>query len=464
MTPFSISFQKSESSNPFTLVAGRHFRFDIEEFERFYREPMHARAIDLLRIASSIYFVDRLVRRRKDRQRRWSRSLRLNVGVLEPDFWASEVVLGLLKDTIEFLSDDTWEFRFFHDDRRPDRELQRTLFPVPADARVCLYSGGLDSAAGLGSRISEEPARHTLPITVWHQPIQRKIVSDQIELFRSKCKVQITPLIVKAAMIWTPELKLHFRAEPTQRARAFLFAATGAVAAAMIRSSNIEVFESGVGAINLPLMSGMVGSRTTRGAHPAFLRSMTQLASLVFGHRMKFHLPFFQHTKGMLVQNLKSLGLQELVQLTVSCVHYPLRETGHKQCGVCPACIFRRQSLEAAGVTELNDTYKYDLFEESDVLRLPERDFKYLKAFLGQVVHLNELKGNSRLPPRIHRHVFGTGVLVNGEATEPISRLLSRYRDEWHEILLRAQRRGLSWTKLVGCRNTRMEGETHALA
>ena len=61
--------------------------------------------------------------------------------------------------------------------------------------------------------------------------------------------------------------------EQSQRSRAFLFAAVAAVVAQASKVSDVEVFENGVGAINLPLMTGMLaGGLATRGAHPTFLK------------------------------------------------------------------------------------------------------------------------------------------------------------------------------------------------
>lgn len=463
MTPYSFSFQRNGS--PFALIAGQHFHFDIDQFERLFQQSIPARLIDLLRIASAVYFVDRLVRRRRrDQQRHWSRTLKVQIGVLEPDFWANDIVLESLTDTVQFLSDDTWDFSFFQDDQRTKKGVQRSLFSLPADPRVLLYSGGLDSAAGLANRIAIEPARPVLPVTIWHQPIQRKIIGKQFQLLRSKGQVQIIPLIIKLALIWRPEIKANFRAEQSQRGRAFLFAAAGAVSSAMLGGTNVELFESGIGAINLPLMSGMIGSRTTRSTHPAFLRRMSQLVGLILARPMKFDLPFFGQTKGEVVRKAKQIGLDELTRLTVSCVHYPLRESGHKQCGVCPACIFRRQSLEAAGITEATGTYKYDFLDVKSMSQVSERDLKYLKAFLYQVIQLGDIQAGAPLPQGVRRHLIGTGIVGNGESTELIARLLTTYRDEWQQVIAQAQDRGISWTRLVGRCTPSTEGVAHAVA
>lgn len=59
--------------------------------------------------------------------------------------------------------------------------------------------------------------------------------------------------------------------------------------------------------------------------------------------------------------------------------------------------------------------------------------------------------------------LFGTGILSDGEPTEPIARLLATYRDEWRSIITQAQARSISWTKLVGRRTSSREGADHAL-
>jgi hypothetical protein len=116
---------------------------------------------------------------------------------------------GALTDVLEFLTDDSWELSFDQSVRPGPREIQRSLFSIPSDSRLCLYSGGLDSAAGLVNQIAADPTRHVVPVTVWHQPIQRQLVQRQYDLLRKSFGLQISPLISKAAMIWTDDLILH---------------------------------------------------------------------------------------------------------------------------------------------------------------------------------------------------------------------------------------------------------------
>ena len=77
------------------------------------------------------------------------------------------------------------------------------------------------------------------------------------------------------------------REEKSQRTRSFLFVATGGVVSATTASTELEMYESGVGAINVPLLAGMEGSQATRSAHPStrdrFSLMMMRSISLLIG-------------------------------------------------------------------------------------------------------------------------------------------------------------------------------------
>jgi len=421
--------------------------------------------VDLLRIGMAAYVADRLVRRkRRDQQRHWSRSLLLKVGVLEPDVWNTDEISDALVECLEFLTDDSWDITFEKDDRRVHRELQPRLFPFTDETRLCLNSGGLDSVAGLGSRLLSDPSRPTIPITVWHQHGQRHLVKRQIKLMKEHClKTDLNPLVVKAHLLHGSSERR--REESTQRSRAFLFMAVGAATASMCNCPEIEVYESGIGAINLPLMAGMTGSRTTRSTHPEFLRLMSRLVSTIASQKMEFALPFYDKTKGDVVTELARKGLGELAKATVSCVHFPLREKAGKQCGVCPACLFRRQAMLTAGIDEAAGAYKYDLFTgHKGTTPTPAKKLEFLKAYLMQVSELQGVQLGEKLPARMMRHLVGTNILQQSDPTAPYVQLLGRYRDQWLDVARQAELRGYSWTKMIGPNGSNKEGVNRASA
>jgi 7-cyano-7-deazaguanine synthase in queuosine biosynthesis len=464
--PFSTSFSTAPQNSAVELRAGKHFWFDLDAVNTFCLGDLPARLVDFLRIASSFYVVDRLVKRRPSGgARKPSRTIGLKVGVLDAGFWGQQEVRDAIHHAVELVSGDFWDIDFV-EDTSPFCRTKR-LLPDPdqgVSPLVCLYSGGLDSAAGLVARMVQSPGRPVLPVTVWHQPRQRHLVGEQLKILRNHFDGAVDPLIVKVAMMWKSLLDRDLE-ESTQRCRCFLFAALGATAAIMHGQRVVEVFESGVGAINLPLMSGMVGAMTTKSAHPKFLRLMSRLASLIAEGAVEFRLPFFDRTKGEVVRSLAEAGLEELAQLTASCVHYPLRHSRQKQCGICPACIFRRQAMAAAGIAEPDDTYKHDFIATpGGVDRIPSKSLLYLKAFLMQVASLKDVCAGKPLPRPVARHVVSTEVLADGHPPEAVTALLARYRDEWMAIASDGNRRGLPWARLLAASRPQRQGVTHASA
>lgn len=466
--PFSVSFWTGDCAKVTRLRAGKDFHFDLDAVNSFCLGDLPRRLVDFLRIGSALYVVDRLVKRRsKSGPRKSARTIGLKVGVLEHMFWNSPDVKDCIHRAVEFVSDDFWNIEFERDTQpfKPGKRL--FTYTDESPPLICPYSGGLDSAAGLATRMDENPERPVIPVTVWHQPRQRHLVRQQFDLLRYHYRsqgriVQVHPLVMKVAMNWQPSGAKR-REERSQRCRAFLFPALGATAAIMNRQCRVEMFESGIGAINLPLMAGMVGSRTTKNAHPAFLRSMSRLASLVSESDVEFCLPFFGKTKGEVVSNLTETGLERLANLSASCVHYPRPGSKYTHCGVCPGCIGRRQAMAVAGVIEPDDLYEHDfLGSPEQVSRILVQRLDYLKAFLLQVAKLRDIERTLRLPAEFERHVVGTGIVPRGQSLKGVIRLLATYRDEWREFISLAVANGHAWAMLLA--PNRPEGATHASA
>jgi 7-cyano-7-deazaguanine synthase in queuosine biosynthesis len=393
----------------------------------------------------AVYVVDRLVRRyRRPNSGSLVRQVELEVEVSDPTFW--NPLAELVGHALRQVSDDFWTVRFVRGGSAHISDL-----PLPlADQNpiVCLYSGGLDSASGLATRL-RDVTNPVVTVTALHQHGQKKRVQEQVKAFAGAYGRRVHPLVLRTTMMNPPSLKQQ---ELSQRCRAFLFTALGGAVASLTGSREIEVFESGVGAINLPPMAGMVsGGRTTKGCHPQFLRLMGELVSHVAQREIKFTLPFKAYTKAQIVRTLREDHLSHLAAKTVSCVHYPLREKGTaKQCGVCMGCIGRRQSLIQAGVPEDAALYKHDLFDSVQRANaIPVDELSPLKAMLMQVAELEELSADGQKPELFRRYVFGTQLLAPNEPVEQWVEVMRRYREEWMDLIAEANSRGIGWAKLL---------------
>jgi 7-cyano-7-deazaguanine synthase in queuosine biosynthesis len=410
------------------------------------------RLLDLLRIASSVFFTDRIIaRNRQGGPNSWSRTISLSLHVADMEFWADPTIKQRLVDALEFVSGDSWTIGFspLHTGGTTGIQWQPPLASkwLPSRPRLCLYSGGLDSAAGLARQLSSPDAKEIVAITVRHRLDLEDKVKTQLraigKVFGREPHSVCVPFEMKSPT------KLVASEETSQRSRAFLFVTIGAAVADGFGMSELEMFESGVGAINVPLMTGMQGSQATRGSHPHFLHLMSELLTLVVGRRFHLVLPFLTMTKGELVDSLARPELRQIANDTFSCPSFPVRvpQAGRQQsCGVCAACLFRRLAMHTAGIEEDCANYQYDFLSRNTTIPIKKR--RYLAAFLNQVDCLTQTDLQP-LPINLAKHLRQTHVIEDGCSLETVSGLFRRYRDEWLKLIRHAQSRGCQWTKLI---------------
>ena len=421
------------------LVNGVNFRLDEDRIPEAWRGYFPPLLRDLARVGTAIHVADRLLRR-PQRSHGTGRQIDVRVDVASPEFWTNHV--DLIARTLSVVSNDVWNLQFGAGVAEP---AQAGLFdegdPMPL---VCLYSGGLDSAGGLLNRL-RDGVRSVVAVTVCHQPGQRRRVLRQLDAFRRQYHAQIIPIMVRTALRRAPLLKHQ---ELSQRCRSFLFLAIGGAVAATVGASDVEIYESGVGVLNLPAMTGMlVGARATRSCHPELLRLMTELVTAAAGRRVAFSAPFVHHTKSEVVRVFADESLQTIVPLTASCVHYPVRIRGSaKHCGLCFACIGRRQALFAASVDDPGSEYHRDIVDAQ--FDPTPTDLENLRADLFQIARLAEL-ASPALPRWFSRHLYGSHVAQPDDPAEPWCELMLRYRAEWLRWIEYGRKRRLEWAGLV---------------
>jgi 7-cyano-7-deazaguanine synthase in queuosine biosynthesis len=448
--PYRVEFTGDDDNPAWVITSRKEFGLNFKDARDYLNGNLPPRLVDLLRLGETIYVVDRLLHRGKGPSRCWHRDPRVSVELLDPSFWTNPEVLDSIQDAVNFVSGDFWDFEFVSGSSQ--YEWTRPLFSNasgPESPLVCLYSGGLDSAAGLSLRVRQCPDRPIIPVTIKHQHRQNKRIKKQYRLLEGRLGAHIEPFVVRMRMNRPAGVKWA-KQERSQRGRSVLFTAAGGVAGILGGQSSIEVFESGIGSINIPLMANMVGSRATRSCHPEFLRLMSRLISLVANREITFRLPFFTQTKGEMVRALNELELADLALETISCVGYPLGYQCYKPCGICPACVFRRQAFHVGGIKEPQDTYTYDFFGDADqVNRIPPEKLDYLKAFLMQVSGWADIENFGGLPEPVERHLHATQILKPGDSPQGIIDLLVRNRDEWVQMAAEGRERGYGWAWLL---------------
>lgn len=326
-------------------------------------------ALDLLVVAASVYVADTSVSR-DSYEDGWTRRITVHVPVNDLEVW--QAAADQLGKMLRFLTGDYWSIRFRG---RPEKFQKLIKNPEGLNLTdfdsVSLFSGGLDSLIGAIDLI----AAGRKPLLVGHywdgetssaqnilrDELVKEFGNDAFRCLRARIGVERSDLVSAGS-------------ENSQRSRSFLFYSMAAmVADALGLTDNILIPENGLIALNVPMDPLRIGSSTTRTAHPHFISSMGELASMV-GMSTRFENPYRFKTKGEMVAECRNPKLlKRIAPKSMSCSSPAKVRWMHaspQHCGHCLPCLIRRASLQRG----LNgkDTTKYYL----DDLRAKTLDSK----------------------------------------------------------------------------------------
>ena len=339
--------------------ANVHIRF--ENVARVFRQNLSPRLIDFLELASYVYSADCASPRGKkwtddDGTEPWSRDLSFVIPVRDPEFWARAEVQALIKEILNFLSNDRYSFTFVPLKRdRPGQpyfefgDLEE--WPFHAPDRVIMFSGGLDSLAGA----VETAASGGKLVLVSHRP-ESKLDARQKMLFKELQRLYPGRLI--HVPVWVNKAE-KFGREPTQRTRSFLFSALGTLVAHSIQARGVRFFENGVVSLNLPIAQEALRSRASRTTHPLALHLLSSLCSAIIETDFGLDNPFLNKTKTEVVASLGTHQAGQLIAFTCSCSHTMFQTKSQRHCGRCSQCIDRRFATLAAGLKSCDSSKDY---------------------------------------------------------------------------------------------------------
>ena len=337
---------------------------------RAFSRALPDRAADLLDVLGAAYAADRRSKRCFNGAATGQRRISIRMPVREPELWSSPESEVSLRELLSWVSGDVWVFEFTRQDSvRGQDDRQGFLFEVPlkAPATVSLFSGGLDSLAGLayhslgspgGSRILVSGCTHN------RLAAQQAAQVKRIRAAWSRGSPVASEDVRHVAVPFGVDAERPAQEEKGQRTRALLFLAMGATTALQARTDTLYVFENGIGALNLPLNGSQLGIDNYRGVHPRTLGMAEGLFGSILGEPVFIENPFMFTTKAEMCRALAAAGLGDVVREAVSCDGYPQRVRGQSQCGCCTSCVLRRQALRCSGLAG-NDpscAYRHDIF------------------------------------------------------------------------------------------------------
>jgi hypothetical protein len=384
-------------------------------------------AADLLELAAAIQVADRLSRHNLNREQRL---IRLVVPLRCPALLAGET-LSHLSRLLNWTTGTRWDLDF---PRRtaPLRVAEQQPYllpPVQSEAKVTLWSGGLDALAGVYRELRQGEAPIMLVGTGgndrrlrWQRDLYealRRDFPDRLYLFSA-------PLRFRG-----PKKKRN----PLTRARGVVFGLVGSAAALLNDRGTLYLHENGIGAINLPLRSYCIGLDQSRSVHPKTLLYLSRFIASFTGQPFSVENPSLFSTKGEMCRALAEDGRTDLVALSESCDSYQWHNPPH-QCGYCSSCLLRRQALAVAG---LSDPTRYIITDGRPPCNDPSPP---LRAMLAQADELRLLLAGraatrwERLTgryPLLDPIVDEMAPLIVQPLHEVRSRFLRLYREYTHE-------------------------------
>lgn len=376
-------------------------------------------AADLLEVASVIHAVDRLVPRAAWRRgAQWHRQMYVQIPVRDPGLW--HAAGHEMAELLHWLTDDDWSVQFTAG-QGPLTDLQGSLLSAPPpDADVLLFSGGLDSTAGLAQHL-DRGVRDVVTVSVYTNPLMHARQRQIIEVLGRAAHHRALPVQYQVSLGRQGQ-------ESSQRSRGFLFLAAGIATSWALGRDRLWVHENGIGAINLPYLRSQVGSQATRAVHPRTVIMMERLARRLSGRRFTISIPELAGTKAELVRSSPP-SADEALRLSVSCDQgFATRMPGKLPCGACTSCLLRRQSLATAGRSDLDNAARYRIREPVG------RDRDPLSAMRWQLVRLRRCFEGLDPWHALVAEFPQVVCAVPRIAPDALTHLYRTYTDEWKDL------------------------------
>ena len=401
---------------------GANLAFSAEPLASYFFAEWEPIVFDALLLAAAVEFCDKIKRRPS---LRWAREFELLLPVHDPSIWSRKEVLEALHDVLEFLTGDRWHIEFTRR-RKAVTPPQQGLFNLPPAESLAVipFSEGLDSrcVAGLMAReLGDRLIRVRLGTKSGDRPKGSPFTA--------------VPYKVR------PGDDYRF-VESSARSRGFKFALLSGLAAYLARTNRILVPESGQGAFG----TSMVDYRN----HPLFTDKMAIFLKALLGHEVRFEFPRLWFTKGETLREYLSQFGQAAADWadTRSCWqdNRHVSVNGHRrQCGICAACMLRRMSVHAAGLSEAPDTYVWENLKakafEDGVANGFEKIAAQRDYAIAGALHLDHMAELRRSPMHAHtlelsaRQLAQSLGLSQAEVRARIDRLLDEHGKEWKEFM-----------------------------
>lgn len=332
--------------------------------------------------------------------------------------------------TLDFLTGDRWNISFSSRKHllTPPRQGQ---FQLKGNASAVIpFSDGLDSRAVAGLKA---------------RSLGDKLIRIRLGHTLSRPRQAFTAVPYKVV-----GGKRDF-VESSARSRGFKFALIAGIAAYFAKAGEVIVPESGQGALGPALLPVGQAYEDYR-SHPLFTNRMEQFLDAHLGLHVSFQFPQLWQTKGeTLSRFVKECEDGPSWAETWSCwqqSRHASVDQKKRQCGICAACMLRRLSVHAAGLTEPKTTYVWEdlgapTFEAGAAAAFErKRITRAMHQYaIARTLHFDHLANLVHSPA--HAEVFSLNALQLSqscklpltEARTRLHRLLTQHETEWKDFV-----------------------------
>jgi hypothetical protein len=411
----------------------QNVRFSTASLESYFFARWEPVAYDALLVAAAVEFGDR-TQRRPDLT--WQREIDLSIPAHDPDRWNDTRVAESLHDVLDFLTGDRWHIEFCRRREPLSPPLQGQLSLHEGVDAVIPFSNGLDSHAVAG--------------------LMARDMGDRLVRVRLGSKLRDGQILSRQRQPFTA-VPYHVRSgeqefvESTARSRGFKFALISGLAAYLATAKQVIVPESGQGALGPTLV--MVGQAyEDYRSHPLFTDRMEKFLKALLGYGVQFRFPQLWYTKAETLRKFVDECEGASWSETWSCWQQNRHvSVDHKkrQCGICAACMLRRLSVHAAGLSEQRETYVWEdlaapTFSAGAAASFGKKKItSALREYaIAGALHLDHLAGlldspaNTRMLDLNAFQLSGSLGMTESEIRAKLDRLLLQHKSEWGKFML----------------------------
>jgi 7-cyano-7-deazaguanine synthase in queuosine biosynthesis len=278
----------------------------------------------------------------------WARHFRIRIPVHSPDSFRESSVSQALLDALSFLTGDEWELEFVQR-KVPAEQPEQGRITLPEGLEAVIpFSDGLDSLA-VGALAALELGDGLIRVRIGTGSWDRRTLA--------KRRVPFTSIPYKV-QTRGPEF-----AESSARSRGFKFVLVSGLAAYLAKAQRVIMTESGQGALG-PAIVTVGQSYADYRNHPLFTEKMERFIQALVGHVVRFEFPRLWSTKAETLRLYSDKCVDGGALFSTRSCWQSSRQVGvagkRRQCGVCAACLLRRMSVHAAGLSEPADNYVWE--------------------------------------------------------------------------------------------------------